>query len=201
VTSASDVRPDQMSEADEAVKIRKASVADASSIEALIAVSARALGAGDYSAKQIEAALRGTWGVDTEIIRDGTYFVGEVEDKLVLCGGWSRRATSFGGDSYDRRESRLLDPRMEAARIRAFFVHPRWARRGFASRLLALCECEARAAGFVAAELVATLPGERLYARHGYVSGERRSYALPDGGSIDFVPMRKPIGLAHDGSA
>jgi GNAT superfamily N-acetyltransferase len=187
------------------VKIRKAILADVPSIEALIAASVRALGAGDYSAEQIEAALLGAWGVDTELIRDGTYFVGHVEggtgDDLVLCGGWSRRATSFGGDAYDRRESRLLDPRTEAARIRAFFVHPRWARRGLASRLLALCEGEARAAGFVAAELVATLPGERLYARHGYISAGRRSYALPGGGNIDFVPMGKPIGLAHDGSA
>ena len=185
--------------------IRKARLADVSAIEALIAASARALGAGDYSAEQIEAALLGAWGVDTELIRDGTYFVGqvegEVEDGLVLCGGWSRRATSFGGDAYDRRESRLLDPQTEAARIRAFFVHPRWARRGLASRLLTLCEGEARAAGFVAAELVATLPGERLYARHGYVSAGRRSYPLPGGGTIDFVPMRRSIGLVHDGSA
>jgi GNAT superfamily N-acetyltransferase len=190
-----------MDTSDEPVKLRKAILADASSIEALIAASARALGAGDYSAEQIEAALLGAWGVDTEIIRDGTYFVGEVEDELVLCGGWSRRATSFGGDAHDRRESRLLDPQTEAARIRAFFVDPRWARRGLASRLLALCEGEARAAGFAATELVATLPGERLYARHGYVSAGRRAYALPGGGSIDFVPMRKRIGRLHDGSA
>jgi GNAT superfamily N-acetyltransferase len=186
------------------VTIRKATLADVSSIEALIAASARALGASDYSAEQIEAALLGSWGVDTELIRDGTYFVGQVagdaEDELVLCGGWSRRATSFGGDAYNRRESRLLDPQTEAARIRAFFVHPRWARRGLASRLLVLCEGEARAAGFVAAELVATLPGERLYARHGYVSAARRSYALPGGGSIEFVPMRRHIGSAQAGS-
>jgi GNAT superfamily N-acetyltransferase len=175
----------------ESVRIRKASLADVPSIEALIAVSARALGADDYSAEQIEAALLGAWGVDTEIIRDGTYFVGEVEDDLILCGGWSRRATSFGGDSYDRRESRLLEPQREAARIRAFFVHPRCARRGLASRLLALCEGEAKAAGFVATELVATLPGERLYARHGYVSAGRRSYPLAGGGNIDFVPMHR----------
>ena len=189
-----------MSTSDEPVKIRKAILADVPSIDALIAASARVLGADDYSAEQIEAALLGAWGADTEIIRDGTYFVGEVADELVLCGGWSRRATLFGGDAHDRRESRLLDPRTEAARIRAFFVDPRWARRGLASRLLALCEGEARAAGFVATELVATLPGERLYARHGYVSAGRRSYVLPGGCSIVFVPMRRPIGLVHDGS-
>ena len=175
----------------EAVKIPKATLADVPSIEALIAASARALAAGDYTTEQIEAALLGAWGVDTEIIRDETYFVGEVEDELVLCGGWSRRATLFGGDGCERRQSRLLDPQAEAARIRAFFVHSCWARRGLASRLLAVCEGEARAAGFLAAELVATLPGERLYTRHGYVSAKRLSHAMPGGGSIDFVPMRK----------
>ena len=175
------------------VRIRKAELADVPAIQALIAVSARALSANDYSHDQIEAALLGAWGVDTELIRDGTYFVGEAEHELVVCGGWGRRATSFGGDAYDRRESRLLDPQTEAARIRAFFVHPRCARQGLGSRLLVLCEDEVRAAGFAAAELVATLPGERLYARHGYVSAGRRSYALPGGGSIDFVPMRRVL--------
>ena len=178
---------------DEPVNIRRATLADVSAIEPLIAASARALGTGDYSPEQIEAALLGAWGVDTEIIRDETYFVGEIDAELVLCGGWGRRATSFGGDAYDRRESRRLDPQTEAVRIRAFFVDPRWARRGLASRLLALCEAEARAAGFAGAELVATLPGERFYARHGYVSVERRNYALPGGASIEFVPMRKAL--------
>ena len=173
------------------VRIRKATLADVPSIRALIATSARSLGAGDYTGEQIEAALLGVWGVDTEIIRDETYFVGEADSELVLCGGWSRRATLFGGDAYDQRESRLLDPRREAARIRAFFVHPNWARRGLGSRLLALCEREARAAGFVVAELVATLPGERLYARHGYVATGRRSDILPGSVSIDSVPMRR----------
>ena len=176
----------------EAVTLRKATLADVPSIHALIATSARALGASDYTSEQIEAALLGAWGVDTEMIRDGTYFLG-FEEELVLCGGWSRRATLFGGDAYDRRESRLLDPETEPARIRAFFVHPNWARRGLASRLLTLCEHEAKAAGFAAVELVATLPGERLYAGHGYTSAGRSSYALPGGCSIDFVPMRKAI--------
>ena len=179
------------------VRIRKATLADVSSIEGLIAESARVLGAGDYSGEQIEAALLGAWGVDTEIIRDGTYFVGEIRNDIVLCGGWSYRATSFGGDAYDQRESRLLNPPQDAARIRAFFVHPRWARQGLAAQLLALCEEEAKAAGFTAAECVATVPGERLYARFGYVSEGRRSYALPGGRTIDFVPMRKQR-LRHD---
>lgn len=177
----------------EPVRIRKATLADVATIASLIAASARSLSADDYTTDQIEAALLGAWGVDTELIRDGTYFVGEAGSVLVLCGGWSRRATSFGGDGYEQRESRLLDPQREAARIRAFFVHPQWARQGLASRLLALCEGEARAAGFREAELVATLPGERLYARHGYVSMGSRAYALPAGRSIDFVPMRRAL--------
>jgi len=176
-----------------AVQIRKATLADVPAIRTLIATSARILGAGDYTGEQIEAALLGVWGVDTEIIRDETYFVGELDNELVICGGWSRRATLFGGDAYDQRESRLLDSRTEAARIRSFFVHPNWARRGLGSRLLALCERDARAAGFVVAELVATLPGERLYARHGYVATGRRCDALPGGLSIESIPMRKPF--------
>jgi GNAT superfamily N-acetyltransferase len=180
------------------MNISKATLADVSSIEALIAVSARSLGLSDYTPAQIEAALLGAWGVDTEIIRDGTYFVGLEQDvnevgQLVVCGGWSRRATSFGGDSYARRESRLLDPGREAARIRAFFVHPGWARRGLASRLLEICEGEAKAAGFAAVELVSTLPGEPFYARHGYQRQGRRSYALPGGCDIEFVPMRRSL--------
>jgi GNAT superfamily N-acetyltransferase len=175
----------------EAVTIRRAKLTDVTSIQALIALSARALSADDYSSEQIEAALLGAWGVDTELIHDETYFVGTADDGLVLCGGWSHRATPFGGDAYMQREARLLDPTKDAARVRAFFVHPQWARRGLASRLLTLCEREARSAGFRAAELVATLPGERLYARHGYTSKGTRSYPLPGGGQINFVPMRK----------
>ena len=182
---------DSLDASDDPVRLRKATLADVPAIGPLIATSARILGASDYTGEQIEAALLGVWGVDTEIIRDGTYFVGEVDNELVLCGGWSRRATLFGGDAYDRRESRLLDLRTEAARIRAFFVHPNWARRGLGSRLLAFCEREARAAGFGVAELVATLPGERLYARHGYVATGRRSDTLPGSVSIDSVQMRR----------
>lgn len=173
--------------------LRNATLADVAAIERLIAVSARELGLQHYSAAQIEAALLGAWGVDSELIRDGTYFVGEGDGELVMCGGWSRRATTFGGDAYEQRESRLLDPRSEAARIRAFFVHPQWARRGLASQLLAHCEATAKHAGFTRAELVATLPGEPFYARHGYVAVERRNYALPGDQQIEFVPMRRVL--------
>ena len=175
---------------DDPVRIRKATLADVPAIRRSLDIRSNTR-RGRLHRRAIEAALLGVWGVDTEIIRAGSYFVGEVDNELVLCGGWSRRATLFGGDAYDQRESRLLDPRTEAARIRAFFVHPNWARRGLGSRLLALCEREARAAGFVVAELVATLPGERLYARHGYVATGRRSDILPGSVSLDSVPMRR----------
>ena len=175
------------------MNIRQATLADVHAIEALIAASARTLGLSDYTPEQIEAALLGAWGVDTEIIQDGTYFVGVEQDELILCGGWSRRATSFGGDAYAKRESRLLDPERESARIRAFFVHPRVARRGLASQLLALCEREAKAAGFGGVELVSTLPGEPFYTKHGCVPGGRTSYPLPGSRSIDFVPMHRSL--------
>jgi GNAT superfamily N-acetyltransferase len=175
------------------VQMRKATMADVPVLAALIASSARALATNDYSSEQIEAALRGAWGVDTEIICDGTYYIGVARDDAVVCGGWSRRATTFGGDAYTQRESRLLDARSEPARIRAFFVHPGWARRGLATRLLSLCEAEAQAAGFSTTELVATLPGQRFYARHGYLGASRRSYELPDGLTIEFVPMRREL--------
>ena len=171
--------------------LRKATPEDVPVLERLIAESGRVLSRGDYTNEQIEAALRAAWGVDSELIRDGTYFVAEAEGAIVACGGWSRRGTLFGGDAQPGRHSALLDPATDAARIRAFFVRPDWARRGIARAILARCEAEARAQGFHAAELVATLPGERLYRALGYAGDRRVSYPLPDGLTIDFVPMRK----------
>jgi GNAT superfamily N-acetyltransferase len=130
------------------------------------------------------------WGVDSELIRDGTYFVVEAGE-IVACGGWSRRETRFGGDRQPGRESALLDPARDAARIRAFFVRPEWARRGIGRALLERCEAEARAEGFHTLELVATLPGQRLYEACGYVAGEPMDHPLENGTSIRFVPMRK----------
>lgn len=173
--------------------LREARLDEVPALEELIAASARGLGRGDYSAAQIEAALAGTFGVDSELIRDGTYFVVEVEGVLAACGGWSRRRTMFGGDRRPGRESSLLDPSRESARIRAFFVRPEHARRGLARALLARCEAEARAAGFAAAELMATLPGERLYAACGYAPVEAVRHALADGLTIDFVAMRRAL--------
>jgi GNAT superfamily N-acetyltransferase len=173
--------------------LRKASLDDTPVLERLIADSARGLGRHDYTDRQIEAALGTAWGVDTELVRDGTYFVAEAEGAIVGCGGWSRRRTLFGGDAHAGRQSGLLDPRRDSARIRAFFVLPNWARHGIGRALLERCEAEALASGFRSAELLATLPGHRLYKAHGYVGNERVVYPLPGGITIEFVPMRKDL--------
>lgn len=174
-----------------AVALRKATLDDVPLLEMVIAESARALTRGDYTDAQIEAALGSAWGVDTELIRDGTYFAAETGGEIVACGGWSRRKTLFGGDQQLGRESAVLDPAVESARIRAFFVRPRWARRGIGRAILERCEAEARGHGFRSAELVATVTGQRLYRVFGYVGEDRIAYPLRKGVTIEFVPMRK----------
>jgi N-acetylglutamate synthase-like GNAT family acetyltransferase len=171
--------------------LRHATLDDIPALHQLIAASARGLARADYSDSQIEAAIGTAWGVDSELIRDKTYFVAESGGEIVGCGGWSRRKTLFGGDGQPGRQSAILDPSRDAARIRAFFVRPDCARRGIGRALLERCEAEARAHGFGAAELMATLPGQRLYRAFGYAGAERVEYPLRDGISIHFVPMRK----------
>ena len=171
--------------------LRKATLDDRAAIGRLIAESARGLSLGDYTEEQIEAAIGSVFGVDTDLILDRTYFVAEASGALIGCGGWSRRRTLFGGDGYASRDSGGLDPESEPAKIRAFFVHPDWARRGIGRAILAACEEEARAFGFRSTELMATLPGLRLYAAHGYEAAGRVEYEIGAGVRIEFVPMRK----------
>lgn len=173
--------------------IRKATLDDRAAIEELIAESARNLSREDYSERQIEAALRTVFGVDTDLIVDGTYFVAASGPLLVGCGGWSRRRTLFGGDRFARRDSSALDPRLEAAKVRAFFVHPQWARKGIGRAILARCEAEAKAHGFRSLELMSTLPGLKLYRAYGYEGTQRVEYEIGDGVRIEFVPMRKEL--------
>lgn len=173
-------------------RLRPATFDDLPALEKLISVSARELSAVDYSDAQIEGALSGAFGVDTQLLRDGSYFVVEHDGAIIGCGGWSRRRTLFGGDARADRDPAELDPRTDAAKIRAFFVHPDFARRGLGSAILDRCEREARARGFTRFELMATLPGQRLYSARGYAAGERIDYPLPDGSTIPFVPMSKP---------
>lgn len=174
-------------------RIRRATLADRPAIKDLIAASARGLSREDYPAATIEAAVASVYGVDTDLILDGTYYVAEGGGELAGCGGWSRRRTLFGGDQFAARDSGELDPATEPARIRAFFVHPARARRGVGRAILAACEAAAREYGFRALELMATLPGVKLYAACGYEGGGRVAYEIGDGVSIEFVPMRKEL--------
>ena len=171
--------------------LRKAALRDRAALERLIARSARGLGCAHYTNQMIEAALGAVFGVDSQLIRDGTYFVVEAQGKIVGCGGWSRRRTLFGGDAHAQRDAAELDPAKDAAKMRAFFVDPAHARKGIATAILERCEAEARARGFARFELMATLPGIEFYRSHGYVPGVPVQYPLGSGVTIEFVPMAK----------
>jgi GNAT superfamily N-acetyltransferase len=173
-------------------RLRLATLEDEPLLRDLIARSIRELGANDYTPAQIEAALQGAFGVDTALIRDQTYFAIVTDaDEIVGCGGWSRRRTLFGSDTREVRDDSWLDPATEAARIRAFFIDSRHARRGLGRLLLDRCESEAARAGFNEFALMATLPGKRLYEVCGYVGSAPIEHPLPGGLSITFVPMTK----------
>lgn len=175
------------------IDLRPAQDADCALIRATIAESARHLGRADYSPEQIEAALGGVWGLDTQLVADGTYFIASIGGEVAGCGGWSFRATLFGSDAEGGRNARRLDPASEPARIRAFFVRPAFARRGVASALLERCEHAARAAGFMRLALGATAPGLRFYRARGFVAGDPFEYDLGNGLSKTIVPMEKPL--------
>jgi GNAT superfamily N-acetyltransferase len=175
------------------LSLRQATLADVPALKALIARSARELSLQEYRSSQIEGALRGAFGVDTQLLADGTYFVVEQGSALVGCGGWSYRATLFGGDSRADRDPTTLDPQTQPAKIRAFFVHPDHARRGIGSLLLDHCEQQARERGFSHAELMATLPGVKLYAARGYATLPMVRFDVGDGETIEFIPMRKRL--------
>jgi GNAT superfamily N-acetyltransferase len=178
------------------VRIRLAEVRDVPLLRELIAASVRGLQAADYSAAQLERALRTVYGVDTQLISDGTYFAAEeVEGSggalLVGCGGWSKRKTLYGGDQWTGREDSLLDPARDAAKIRAFFVRPEWARRGIGGMILEACESAAKAAGFRRLEMGATLTGIQFYRAKGYMELESAEVPLGDGLMLPIVRMGK----------
>ena len=177
----------------EGLRIRPAIAADARALEALIRESVLGLSGADYSPEQLASALQHLFGVDTRLIEDGTYYVVESGDRPVACGGWSRRRTLFGGDQYSHRSDDRLDPKTEAARIRAFFVHPDWARRGVARLLLRECERAARAGGFRRLELMATLTGLPFYEREGFVVLERQDLELPDAVRFPLARMVRDL--------
>jgi GNAT superfamily N-acetyltransferase len=180
--------------------IRVARSEDVSALHALIEASVRGLQAGDYTPAQIEGALGTVLGLDTQLIRDETYFVAEsssesspesTQRKLAGCGGWSKRKTLFGADRGPGREPELLDPATDAAKVRAIFVHPEFARRGLGSLILAHVEAAARAAGFRSFEMGSTLTGVPLYRLKGYREVGRIAVPLHNGEALPVVRMVK----------
>src|SRR5258708_26315916 len=166
------------------VHLRLAVPEDVPALRELINKSVRGLQTLDYTPAQIEGALQTVFGVDSQLIADGTYIVEEAarnaidrdeaapqqfELIIVACGGWSKRKTLFGSDHWTGREDALLDPLRDAAKIRAFFVHPDWARRGVGSMILQACEDAARSAGFTRYEMGASLTGAKLFGVKGYI--------------------------------
>ncbi len=178
-------------------RIRLALLDDVPALSILIDASVRGLQALDYTPSQIDGALQSVFGVDTQLILDGTYFVveaGSVDEPVVAgCGGWSKRRTLYGAERCTGRENTLLNPATDAAKIRAFFVHPEWARRGVGGLMLEACESAALAAGFTRFEMGATLTGVPLYSARGYVPLEHLGVPLPDGDSLPIVRMRKSM--------
>jgi GNAT superfamily N-acetyltransferase len=181
------------------IRLRAANPDDVPRLREVIEASVRGLQAGDYSPAQIEGALKSVYGVDSQLILDGTYFVAEVAEPatenftIVACGGWSKRKTLYGGDQFSAREDSLLDPARDAAKIRAFFVHPEWARRGIGSIILETCEKAACHAGFRRLEMGATLSGVPFYRAKGYAAVENQELPLGNGERLPLVRMGKEI--------
>lgn len=181
-------------------RLRVATAEDVPVITALIGDSVRGLQAGDYTARQIEGALATVFTVDSQLIADGTYFVASCEDgTLAGCGGWSYRKTLYGGDSQiEKAEPERLNPSVDAAKVRAIFVSPRFARLGLGTLLLAEAESAAMAAGFRRFEMGSTLTGVALYSLKGYREIER--VMVPVGGeeAIEVVRMEKRAAVDND---
>jgi GNAT superfamily N-acetyltransferase len=173
--------------------LRTAQPSDIPRLEALITRSGIALSAGFYSEEQAAALTRHVFGVDSQLIADQTYFAIEQSGELVACGGWSKRGTLFGADRVKKGPDPLLDPATEPARIRAFFVEPRMARRGLGRLLMEHCTHEALAAGFHALELASTMPGEPLYLAAGFHVTERFELTLPGDIRVPLSRMRKEL--------
>jgi GNAT superfamily N-acetyltransferase len=188
------------------VSIRLATIDDVPALQELIRGSVSILSTQFYTSKQIASALSHVFGVDTQLIHDGTYFVAEVEGQIAGSGGWSKRNTLFGGDQakavrsglqqnqpIDSSPDALLDPAKDAARIRAFYVHPQWSRKGIGRMILAACEEAARNDGFRQIELAATLPGVPFYLSSGYQKSEEIPIDLPDGGFLSTFRMTRSL--------
>jgi len=174
--------------------IRKATIKDQPRIAQLIAESVRGLSRDDYSERQIEQSIKSVFGVDTDLILDNTYFVAIAGEEIIGCGGWSKRKTLFGASSYaNSRDATELDPATDAAKIRAFFIAPHWARKGVGTAILEACETEAKSFGFRSAEMMATLPGVKLYEVRGYQGAERVDVDIGEGEKIACIKMEKRL--------
>lgn len=178
------------------ITTRLANFEDVPVLQELIALSARGLSIGYYTQAETEGAIKYIFGVDSQLIEDGTYYVGESTGMIVACGGWSHRNTLFGGDQHKDRTDPLLNPATDAARIRAFFVHPDWARKGIGRILINICETAAHQYGFTKIEIGSTLPGVPLYEAMGYHAAKKIKVALPDGGVFMVVNMNKDLNLS-----
>lgn len=175
--------------------IRKAEIEDRFEIAELIAESVRKLSHDEYDETQIELSIKTVFGVDTELIADKTYFVAESDDgQIAGCGGWSKRKTLYGASIYSQsRDSQMLDPETDPAKIRAFFIHPNFARKGIGTKILEVCEAEAKAHGFKSAEMMATLPGVKLYEKCGYAGDEKVKVPVGENVEIICIKMRKNL--------
>lgn len=175
------------------ITIRLATMDDAPALRELIPESARELSKGYYTPQQTESMIKYVIGLDTQLILDRTYYTAEADGQVVGCGGWSKRKTLYGGDQMKAEADPLLDPRVDAGHIRAFFIHPSWARKGIGRRIIQECETAAKAEGFTRMELGATLPGEPLYAAMGYEVTDRIEIPTPDGIPIPCALMKKQL--------
>jgi GNAT superfamily N-acetyltransferase len=188
------------------IHLRLAVPEDVLALRELIDKSVRGLQTLDYTPAQIEGALQTVFGVDSQLIADGTYIVAEVDRNtiaraeaarqpteliIVGCGGWSKRKTLYGSDNWTGREDALRDPQRDAAKIRAFFIHPDWARRGVGSMILHACEDAARSAGFTRFEMGATLTGAKLFGARGYAAVKPISIPLANGELLPVIHMEK----------
>ncbi|MGZ4873511.1 MAG: GNAT family N-acetyltransferase [Candidatus Angelobacter sp.] len=181
-----------------AFAIRPAVAEDIPVLRELIDASVRRLQSGDYTPEQIDSALRTVFGVDSQLIDDGTYLLVQTapvdsgkNPVIVACGGWSKRKTLYGGDRWRDRQDDMLDPATDAAKIRAFFIHPDWARQGIGTLLLDACESAARSAGFTRFEMGATLTGAKLFQKRGYVAKERLAVPLEGDITLPVIHMVK----------
>ena len=175
-------------------QLRPAQMTDIPALQQLIDQAVRHLGGRDYTPQQVESSLKYVFGVDTQLIADGTYYVVEIDDQIAGAGGWSKRKTLYGGDQAKAEpEDNLLDPARDPAKIRAFYVHPDWARHGIGRQIMTACEAAARDAGFTRLELMATLTGKPLYAACGFQVVEPDEIEMPDGVMLPVAKMVKRL--------